>query len=101
LQCNENSSRAFLQVEAQKYRSEGRQQQHLAPKECQMNTKFANRPDAAIVERISRIHMFEGRRRAAIGAMSDAFAFVDGYTRVADSVKHALRRLSFRPRLGH
>jgi hypothetical protein len=66
-----------------------------------MNTQLENRSDAAIYERINRIHMFEGRRRAAIGAMLDASAFVNAYTRVAESVRHAFRQLSFKPRLGH
>jgi hypothetical protein len=66
-----------------------------------MNTKLENRSEAAIHERINRIHMFEGRRRAAIGAMHDASAFVNAYTRVARSVRHAFRQFSVRPRLGH
>jgi hypothetical protein len=62
-----------------------------------MNTKLENRSEAPIRERINRIHMFEGRRRAAIGAMHDASAFVYAYTRVATSVRHALRQFSAKP----
>jgi hypothetical protein len=101
-QCNENAARAFYESGGSGTAgAKADNKKRRRSKECQMNANLEMRPDAAIYKRINAIHMFEGRRRAAIGAMRDAFAFVDVYASIARSVQHAARRLSFRPHLRH
>jgi hypothetical protein len=85
-------------MEAQEFGAKADNKQRLASKEYQMNKNVEkNRLDAQLYDRINSIQMFEGRRRAAIGAMRDASVFVGAYARAAQSVRHALRQLSSRP----